>query len=128
MELVWKYGRLSSISFLKSSIPFWHLPYSIAKFPFHSIFHSILFHSMSWFQWRNQATRTQKPIKGWVKIFFFFFFWSLLNFRRKIGRCSGEDLFFISGICYLQKCCLHVSNKKQQIKFSKSQLVTVIQK
>ena len=27
MKLVWKYGRLSSISFLKSSIPFWHLPY-----------------------------------------------------------------------------------------------------
>ena len=23
------------------SIPFWHLPYSIPKFPFHSIFHSI---------------------------------------------------------------------------------------
>ena len=37
MELVWKYGRLSSIPFLKSSIPFWHLPYSILKFPFHSI-------------------------------------------------------------------------------------------
>ena len=29
MKLVWKYGRLSSISFLKSSIPFWHRPYSI---------------------------------------------------------------------------------------------------
>ena len=37
MKLVWKYGRLSSISFLKSSIPFWHRPYSIPKFPFHSI-------------------------------------------------------------------------------------------
>ena len=41
MKLVWKYGRLSSISFLKYSIPFWYLPYSIPKFPFHSIFHSI---------------------------------------------------------------------------------------
>ena len=41
-NLVWNwYGRLSSIPFLKSSIPFWHLPYSIPKFPFHSIFHSI---------------------------------------------------------------------------------------
>ena len=37
MKLVWKYGRLSSISFLKSSIPFWHRPHSIPKFPFHSI-------------------------------------------------------------------------------------------
>ena len=27
------------------SIPFWHLPYSIPKFPFHSIFHCI-FHSI----------------------------------------------------------------------------------
>ena len=44
MELVWKYGRLSSIPFLKSSIPFWHLPYSIPKFAFHSIF--IPFHTM----------------------------------------------------------------------------------
>ena len=40
MELVWKYGRLSSISFLKSSIPFhsgiFHIPYEIPV-PFHSI-------------------------------------------------------------------------------------------
>ena len=46
MELVWKYGRLSSIPFLKSSIPFWHLPYFIPKFPFHSIFHSIPYHAL----------------------------------------------------------------------------------
>ena len=37
MELVWKYGRLSSIPFLKSSIPFWHLSYSIPNFPLHFI-------------------------------------------------------------------------------------------
>ena len=37
MELIWKYERLSSIPFLKSSIPFWHLPYSISKLLFHSI-------------------------------------------------------------------------------------------
>ena len=46
MDLVWKYERLSSIPFLKSSIPFhfipfWHLPYPISKFLSHSIFHSI---------------------------------------------------------------------------------------
>ena len=42
MKLVWKYGRLSSIPFLKYSIPFWHLPYSIPKFPFHFIpYHSL---------------------------------------------------------------------------------------
>ena len=28
------------------SIPSWHLPYSIPKFPFHSIFHSIPYHAM----------------------------------------------------------------------------------
>ena len=37
MKLVWKYGKLSSISFLKSSIPLRHLPYFILKFQFHSI-------------------------------------------------------------------------------------------
>ena len=46
MELVWKYGRLSSISFLKSSIPFhsgiFHIPYRNFRFiPFHFPFHSI---------------------------------------------------------------------------------------
>ena len=40
MDLVWKYGRLSSIPFLKSSIHF-ILASSISKFPFHSIFHFI---------------------------------------------------------------------------------------
>ena len=30
------------------SIPFWHLPYSIAKFPFHPIPFSIPFHTMPW--------------------------------------------------------------------------------
>ena len=45
MELVKKYGRLSFIPFLKSSISFWHLPYSIPKFSFHSFpFHSIPYH------------------------------------------------------------------------------------
>ena len=33
---------MTSFSFeIFHSIPFWHLPYSIPKFPFHSIFHSI---------------------------------------------------------------------------------------
>ena len=42
MKLVWKYGRLSSISFLKSSIPFhsgiFHIPYRN--------FHSIPYHAL----------------------------------------------------------------------------------
>ena len=46
MELVWKYGRLSSIPFLKSSIPFhsgiFHIPYR----NFRSIPFSIPFHTM----------------------------------------------------------------------------------
>ena len=45
MELVWKYGRYSSIPFLKSSNPFHFgiLPCSIPvpKFPFHSFFHTM---------------------------------------------------------------------------------------
>ena len=46
MELVWKYGRLSSIPFLKSSIPFhsviFHIPYrNFRSIPFHFPFHSI---------------------------------------------------------------------------------------
>ena len=45
MRLVWKYGRLSSIPFLKSSIPFqygiFHTPYR----NFHSILSSILFNT-----------------------------------------------------------------------------------
>ena len=56
MELVWKYGRLSSILFLKSSIPFhygiFHISYrSFRSITFHFPFHSIpcpvctLFHS-----------------------------------------------------------------------------------
>ena len=48
MKVIWKYGRLSSISFLKYSIPFWRLPYSIPKFPLHSISFSIPFHTMPW--------------------------------------------------------------------------------
>ena len=44
VELVWKYGRLPSVSFLKSSIPFhsgtFHIPFQNFPFiPFH--FHSI---------------------------------------------------------------------------------------
>ena len=46
MELVWKYERLSSFPFLKSSIPFWHLPNSI---PFYSIFQSIPCHGCRFF-------------------------------------------------------------------------------
>ena len=46
MELEWKYGRLSSIPFLKSSIPFhsgiFHIPYrNFRSIPFHFPFHSI---------------------------------------------------------------------------------------
>ena len=46
MELVWKYGRLSSIPFLKSSIPFhsgiFHIPYrNFRSIPLHFPFHSI---------------------------------------------------------------------------------------
>ena len=45
MKLGWKYGRLSFISFLKSSIPFhsgiFHIPYRN--------FRSIPFHTMPWF-------------------------------------------------------------------------------
>ena len=46
MELIWKYGRLSSIPFLKSSIPFhsgiFHIPYrNFRSIPFHFPFHSI---------------------------------------------------------------------------------------
>ena len=46
MELVWKYGRLSSIPFLKSSIPFhsgiFHIPYqNLRSIPFHFPFNSI---------------------------------------------------------------------------------------
>ena len=38
MKLVWKYGRLSSVLFLKSSIPFWHLPCrNFHSIPFYSI-------------------------------------------------------------------------------------------
>ena len=48
MELVWKYGRLSSIPFLKSFIPFhsgiFHIPYQ----NFRSIPFSIPFHTMPW--------------------------------------------------------------------------------
>ena len=44
--MVWKYGILSSISFLKFSIPFWHLSYSVPKFPFHSIPFSIPYHAL----------------------------------------------------------------------------------
>ena len=47
MELVWKYGRLSSIPFLKSSIPFhsgiFHIPYR----NFRSIPFSIPYHALS---------------------------------------------------------------------------------
>ena len=39
MELVWKIV-FHSILEIFYSIPFCHLPYSILKFPFHSIFHS----------------------------------------------------------------------------------------
>ena len=51
MELAWKYGRLSSIPFLKSSIPFhsgiFHIPYqNFRPIPFHSIFHSIPYHAL----------------------------------------------------------------------------------
>ena len=43
MELVWKYGRLSSIPFLKSSIPFhsgiFHIPYrNFRSIPYHALF------------------------------------------------------------------------------------------
>ena len=49
-NLEWNcYGRLSSILFLKSSIPLWHLPYSIPKFPFHFIPFSIPFQTMPCF-------------------------------------------------------------------------------
>ena len=42
MKLVWKYGRLSSILFLKFFIPFWHLLYrNFRSIPFHFPFHSI---------------------------------------------------------------------------------------
>ena len=46
MELVWKYERLSSISFLKSSIPvhcgIFHSPYrNFCSIPFHFPFHSM---------------------------------------------------------------------------------------
>ena len=34
------------LPFLKYSIPFWHLSYSILKFPFHSIFHFIQYHAL----------------------------------------------------------------------------------
>ena len=42
MELVWKYGRLSSIPFLKSSIPFhsgiFHIPYhNFRSIPYHAL-------------------------------------------------------------------------------------------
>ena len=46
MKLIWKYGRLSSNSFLKYSIPFYfgvfHIPYRNFRFiPFHFSFHSM---------------------------------------------------------------------------------------
>ena len=41
MESVWKCGRLSFILEIFHSIPFWHLPYSIPKLPFHFPFYSI---------------------------------------------------------------------------------------
>ena len=55
MKLVWKYGRLPSIPFLKSSIPFhsgiFHIPYrKFCSIPF-SIFHSIPFHALFITQW-----------------------------------------------------------------------------
>ena len=52
------YERMSSILFLKSSIPFWHLPYSSPKFLFHSIFHT-----MPWLL-TNDITRKQKATRN----------------------------------------------------------------
>ena len=47
-NLVWNwYGSMEDcLPFLKSSIPFWHLPYSIPKFLFHSIFHFMQYHAL----------------------------------------------------------------------------------
>ena len=42
---VWKIV-FHSILEIFHSIPFWHLPYSPPKFPFHSIFHSIPYHAL----------------------------------------------------------------------------------
>ena len=42
---VWKIA-FHSILEIFHSIPFWHLPYSLPKFPFHSIFHSIPYHAL----------------------------------------------------------------------------------
>ena len=47
MELVWKIVFYSILEIFHS-IPFWHLIYSIPKFPFHSIPFSIPFHTMPW--------------------------------------------------------------------------------
>ena len=51
MEMIWKYGRLSSIPFLKSSIPFhsgiFHISYrNYRSIPFHFPFHSIPYHAL----------------------------------------------------------------------------------
>ena len=43
---VWKIV-FHSILEIFHSIPFWHLPYSIPKFPFHSILFSIPYHALS---------------------------------------------------------------------------------
>ena len=52
-NLVWnQYGRLSSIPFLKSSIPLWHLPYSILKFPFHKM---PCWSALAWLVGRRQS-------------------------------------------------------------------------
>ena len=53
MKLVWKYGRLSFILFLKSSIPFhsgiFHIPYrNFRSIPFYFLIHSIPYHTMPW--------------------------------------------------------------------------------
>ena len=42
---VWKIV-FHSILKIFHSIPFWHLPYSISKFPFYSIFHSTPYHAL----------------------------------------------------------------------------------
>ena len=129
MELVWKYGRLSSIPFLKSSIPFHSGNFHIPNRNFHSIFHSIPYHALVAttvtatclvIDKKQNKTKKKQPLPLYLHAKTFRCCFLKLDGRKKLSLLFHS--FFIRVVTvkgYFQKQQLFTSKRNNDSKFSK---------